>query len=176
MLENSSWPLTSGRLLSQVHVCLIALSTPRSRIWLYPIVGCTTWSLDWWLFREQVLDLVCKSNGLLLTIDGSFALWWWIVLYTDTLKSLSCFSPFMLFSWRSCWFLHQIISLGSSSNRSFLQKTAAFVPLSGEALGVCSTVCASSVRESHVQPVKFMSAGGAGLQGGAWSPSPSAMP
>lgn len=96
MLENLSRLLTSGRLSSQVPLCLIALSTPRSRVWLCPIEGCTMRSLDWWLLREQVPELVCKSNGLLLTIYGSFALWWWIVHYIDTVKlavllfSLSC--------------------------------------------------------------------------------------
>lgn len=72
-------------------------------------------------------------------------------------------------------FCIKFISLGSSSIRSFLPKTTALVPLSGKALGVCSTVCASRVRESHVQPVKLMSAGGAGVLGDAWSPSLSAM-
>lgn len=127
--------------------------------------------MDWQLLREQVLELVCKSSGLLLTIYGSFALCWWIVHYTGTPKFIV-----LLFSLSCCLaglavdFCIKLISLGSSSNWSFLQRTAAFVPLSGEALGVCSTVCASSVSDSYVQPVKPMSAGGAGVLGEAWSP------
>lgn len=85
-------------------------------------------------------------------------------LHRHTKIHCSAFLPLMLFSWLSCYFCIKFISLGSSSNWIFLQRTTAFVPLSGEALGVCSTVCASSVRESCVQPVNLCQLGE------AWSP------
>lgn len=75
-------------------------------------------------------------------------------LHGQTKIHCPTFRPLMLFSWCSCWLLHrQFISLGSSSNRSFLQKATAFVALPGKALCGCSTVCAGSESSVSKSPV-----------------------
>lgn len=97
-----------GDFSSQVPALLIATPTPRSGLWLCPIVGEAVGSLGRWLLGKQVLELLCKLHGLLPTIYDSFAQeGWWIARYTGTLK-INCpaFLPLVLFNWCSCRLLH----------------------------------------------------------------------
>lgn len=102
MLENSSRPLTSVRLLSQVPVGLIALSTPRSRIWLCPIVGCT--------MQSGLVAAQGAGSGVGVQIQCSAPDYLWQLcilvvncpLHTHTKIYCPSFLPLMLFSWHSC--------------------------------------------------------------------------